>query len=176
MQKSEIYQDTIETGVVKRQVLCVALHESNLRKHSLRKPDHLLGEIHSGWNGTQMLCRSRHITGTACQIQNRHACCDLCVSKQVRNKLPRQRRPNRIVFVCHALPALMLELHKCVLLVHGAGTVGRFCETPNHEWRLTQTPYSYSRGNSIRSSSSRGTSLFRSMIRAQVFHRRTVSS
>ena len=34
----------------------------------------------------------------------------------------------------------------------------------------------YSRGNSIRSSSSRGMSLFRSMIRAQVFHRRIASS
>jgi hypothetical protein len=60
-------------------------------------------------------------------------------------------------------------------MARGSPIVGRFCETPNHEWRLTR-PTIYSSGNSIGSSSSRGTSLFRSMIRAQVFQRSNASS
>src|SRR5713101_6971779 len=103
MQQPEVHKHTIETAVFKWQVLCVALLESDLRKHSLRNRDHFFGEINSCWNGTQLLCRSRDITGTTCYIQNRNARRDLCVSKKVRNKLPRQRRPNRIVLVRHAL-------------------------------------------------------------------------
>jgi len=47
MQQPEVHKHMIETAVFKWQVLCVALPESDLWKHSLRDRDHLSREIDS---------------------------------------------------------------------------------------------------------------------------------
>jgi hypothetical protein len=54
MQQPEVHKHTIETAVFKWQVLCVALRESDLRKHSLRDRDHFVGEINSCGNRAQL--------------------------------------------------------------------------------------------------------------------------
>src|SRR5206468_8988785 len=93
----------------------------------------------------------------------------------MRNKLSRQRRPHRIVFVRYALPACVFEASEVVTL-HVRHIVGQALRLPSFLATEAVALQFYSRGNSIGSSSWRGTSLFRAMMRAQVFQRRIASS
>src|SRR4030095_10618838 len=61
VQQSEVHKHAIETAVFEREVLCVALLELNLRKHSLRYRDHVVGEIYSGGNRAGLFRCGRHV-------------------------------------------------------------------------------------------------------------------
>ena len=57
MQQPEIHKHAIETAVVKWKVVRITLHEWNVRKHSHRNGNHLVGEINSNGNRARLFRR-----------------------------------------------------------------------------------------------------------------------
>ena len=114
MKKRKVRDDAIKAGIRKRKILRVALPKVDPWKHFLRNRDHFGGKIE-----TDRLCaafggRGRDVTGSAADVQDRHLLGNIRGIEQRRNELAGRARPDRIVFVCDALPTFVFEFCESV--------------------------------------------------------------
>ncbi len=110
VQQCKVRDDSVKAGIRKRKILRVALTKFDPRKLFLRDRDHFLRKIETDRDCAAFRGSGRHITWTATDIQDRHLRGNVRGVEQRRNELAGRARPDRIVFVRDALPALVFEL------------------------------------------------------------------
>src|SRR5713101_8912998 len=112
MEQAKIHQDPIVACITDWQFLCIAFAKRDSGKHFRGDLNHFLREIDTRWVRSQLLDGGRDISGSARNIQHRHSGQNASSINQIRNELPRHPRPDGVVLICYALPAIVFEAGK----------------------------------------------------------------